>query len=397
MSITGLEEISATSIDNSGEFRLGATLNSGTTGQAILSQGIQQPAIWGTPVGHIANALTAGTNITLTSGNPSWDGSIADTINSTNTTYSAGNGIDLFGTIFSTDNDGTTINNTGGTGTQNQVLKVPQSLTINGTAYDGSVARAFTLPTAPIPNADLQNSSITLGSTPCALGSTETTIEDLELDNCLGITMDSANIDCDGGDITNIDDLSFQSQAGASNLTGNNYPSNPTKCTYLDLSSSTNIILPPNVYETYPGTYKLAFDQGIWRPNDDSSFYNFAIEDDFTAPLVSGRGKIMTSSLELAGFVKVPNGWRATKIYVDVRGSTGFQVSQSYSIYELKTWQTANPITSGYTSLGSTTTNTEYTLSSTSTGAIDKTLWIDLNMSSTAYYVGGGYLVVEKV
>ena len=130
-SITGLKKGTFTSVDNQGEFRLGDTLDSGTAGQALLSGGVQQPTSWGTPAGTIANALTAGANVTYSSGNPTWDGSIADTINSTdtNTLYYAGAGMGLAGVIFNTDNDGTTINNSGGTGTQNQVLKVPNDLT----------------------------------------------------------------------------------------------------------------------------------------------------------------------------------------------------------------------------------------------------------------------------
>ena len=120
-SITGLKKISATSIDNSGEFRLGTTLDSGTTGQTILSNGINNAVSWGTAIGPVANALTAGTNLAYTSGNPSWDGTIADTLNATDTTYSAGAGINLAATTFTTDNDGTTINNSGGTGAQNQL------------------------------------------------------------------------------------------------------------------------------------------------------------------------------------------------------------------------------------------------------------------------------------
>ena len=130
-SITGLKKGSFTSIDNSGEFRLDTNLDSGTAGEVIVSGGPNQPATWGPNGVAVPNALTAGTNITYTSGAASWDGAIADTINATDTdtTYTAGSGMDLTGTTFSTDNDGTTINNSGGTGAQNQVLKVPQALT----------------------------------------------------------------------------------------------------------------------------------------------------------------------------------------------------------------------------------------------------------------------------
>ena len=124
-------EIPSPDINLQGPLRVGDTLNPGAVGQVLISNGENEATEWGTNSAVVPNALTAGTNITYTSGNASWDGAIADTINATDTdtTYSAGNGIDLTGTTFSTDNDGTTINNTGGTGTQNQVLKVPNALT----------------------------------------------------------------------------------------------------------------------------------------------------------------------------------------------------------------------------------------------------------------------------
>ena len=234
-SITGLKRGTFTSVDNSGEFRLGDTLDSGTAGQALLSGGVQEPTSWGTPAGTIANALTAGTNVTYSSGNPTWDGSIADTINSTDTdtTYSAGSGIDLTGTTFSTDNDGTTINNSGGTGTQNQVLKVPNDLTAGtnvtfsvGTTYNGS-------------------SAITINST-----DTDTTYQ-----GGANITIDTTTtpdtIDLDAA-LTGMTGFTFTG-SGGNNLTGAGMPGSGTTCTYLDLTSATNIFpdLYPNSVKPY--------------------------------------------------------------------------------------------------------------------------------------------------
>ena len=155
-SFTGLKTLSGTSINNSGEIRLTDQLNPGTIGQVIISQGEDQAAIWGTGSSTIANPLTMGTNLSLASGNASFNGSIADTINATNTdnqlNLTGGNGVSVtdtggFNRTIATDNDGTTINNSGGTGTQNQVLKVPNDLTAgtnisfsSGTTYNGSAA-----------------------------------------------------------------------------------------------------------------------------------------------------------------------------------------------------------------------------------------------------------------
>ena len=305
-SITGMNDISATNISNSGEFRLGNTIDSGTAGQVIHSGGPNQPASWGPNGVAVPNALTAGTNITYTSGNPTWDGSVADTINSTDTTYQGGDNI----TIDTTTNPDT-----------------------------------------------------------------------IDLDKTL----------------TDMTSIQFNNTGTSTSLIGSNYYMNPrTPCSYLDLESSTNLILPPIVYNV-AGSYHMAFSQGVWMPNDDSSYYNYAIEDDFTAPLVAGRGKVLSSSLELEGFFNIPNGWRATGIFIDLRGSTGFQVSRSISIYEVKTWSSSNPISSTYTYLGGTTTNTQYTFSTTMDGQIDNAMWVEVSMASTADYIAGGYIILTKI
>ena len=291
-SITGMKDIDATNISNSGEFRLGNSIDSGTAGQVILSGGPNAPVAWGANGVAVPNPLTMGTNVNLTSGNPSWDGSVAETINATDTdttytagngidlaagnifvtyndgttinniggignqnqvlkvpntltingtpydgsaavtlltpdtTYTAGNGMDLTGTTFSTDNDGTTINNTGGTGAENQVLKVPQSITINATPFDGSVARNFTLATSDTTYQAGLNIYIDTTTTP-------DTIQLLQI-------------------LTDIQNITFQSAGYGSTLTGNSYPQSETTATYLDLSDDTNITSPycfHNVYD----------------------------------------------------------------------------------------------------------------------------------------------------
>ena len=374
-SINGLTTISATNIKNQLDLRVGNDLDAGTAGEVLISGGADQACSWGPNAAAVPNALTMGTNINLTSGNPSFDGSVAETINAvdTDTTYTAGDGLDLTGTTFSAD------------------LRAGSGLIITATEIDLSA----------IPNSALANSSITLGSTSISLGATATTIDDLELDSCQGITMDGADIDCDCNDVDNVKDLTYC--AGGSALTGGGGAGDETVGTYLDLTSSTNLlppnipVLPSNVYETYPGTYAMAFSQSVWIPNDDSSYYNYAIEDDFTAPLVAGRGKIQSTSLELEAFFNIPNGWRATGILVDLRGSTGYQVSRSVIIYEVKTWSASNPISGTYTYLGGTTTNTAYTLSSTMDGAIDNAMWVEVSLTSTSDYIAGGYIVLTKI
>ena len=147
-SINGLQNIHATSIQNAGQFYLGNNLDSGTAGQVIISAGPQQAALWGSNSATLPGALTMGTNLSLASGNASFDGTTADTINASGLNITGGNGISVVGgTEIVTDNDNITINNTGGTGQKNQVLKVPNALTAGtgigfsaGTTYDGSAA-----------------------------------------------------------------------------------------------------------------------------------------------------------------------------------------------------------------------------------------------------------------
>jgi hypothetical protein len=151
MSHTNVISVNSTELNNSGPIRVGSNLSSGTIGQVLTSQGRDKSPIWGTNSAALPNALTAGNHITFSSGNPSFDGSIADTINATPGGGLIGsNGIDISGATISTDNDGTTINNTGGTGTQNQVLRVPGTLTINQNTtlvdtFDGSTNKTINL------------------------------------------------------------------------------------------------------------------------------------------------------------------------------------------------------------------------------------------------------------
>ena len=149
-SFNGLKKIAATDIQNSGRFYLGNQLDTGTAGQALVSAGPDEPARWDTHTGTI-QPLTMGTDLSLASGNATFDGSIPDTINAAGHGFgSGGNGIDITGTVITTDNDGVTINNTGGTGAQNQVLKVPNTLTITDSAgssvvYVGSSTQSITI------------------------------------------------------------------------------------------------------------------------------------------------------------------------------------------------------------------------------------------------------------
>lgn len=96
-SITGLNPLNGTSITNSGFIALGTDNNQGTTGQIIRSNGANNPVTWDNETTQTNQKLNIGTNITLTSGNTFYDGSVAETINSTDTdtTYQAGIGVKI--------------------------------------------------------------------------------------------------------------------------------------------------------------------------------------------------------------------------------------------------------------------------------------------------------------
>ena len=247
-SINGLKTISATSIQNAGQFYLGNNLDSGTAGQVIISAGSQEAAVWGSNSATLPGALTMGTNLSLASGNASFDGTTADTINAAGLTITGGNGISVAGgTEILTDNDGTTINNSGGTGQQNQVLKVPNALNKGtnitfsaGTTYDGSAA---------ITIGAVNTDTTYQGGTNISIDTT-TNPDTINLDSIIGVIM-----------INPITIMAFQQFSGATALIGN-AAANPgygTDTTYLDLSSALNITSPYCFHNVY-GTASTDFD-----------------------------------------------------------------------------------------------------------------------------------------
>lgn len=333
-SINGLKNIAATSIQNSGEIYLGNDIDPGTAGEALVSGGPNQPARWDTHTGTI-QPLTIGTNLSLASGNATFNGGTADTLNaSSGTTLTGSNGIDITGTVITTDNDNTTINNSGA-GSTNQVLKVPNSLTAgsnvsfsSGTTYDGSSAITISGTadtntqlnlTAALPmvvnnlgglnrEVELQYDTNTLGAGGGALevkkipndltagtnisfssgttynGSSAITISSTDTNTTYtggkNITVDATpnpdEIDLDD-DLTGLNTITMTSGGGSTALTGNDYPSNPTPMTYFDLSSATNVF-PKFSPATAAGVGGLG---GIYRDVANGFLYRFLLPSDF--------------------------------------------------------------------------------------------------------------------
>jgi len=276
-SFNGLKNITATDVYNSGRFYLGNTVDAGTAGQALVSSGPNEPARWDIHTG-TTQPLTMGSNVYLTSGNPDFDGGIPDTLNSVDTTYTAGNGIQISGSnIIQTKTDNQTIRDSGGgPGNQLEVIKVPNSLTIsqNGTTidtFDGSVAKTIDLEGKysagcgieisghPIPKIETDTDEVTI--TKNAGGTEQLSV--LKVPNSLtaganlsytsGSTFDGSaartiNLD---STLLNIDTLSFTNTINPTAIVGNLYLNNPTALLFCDLSSSSNITSPYFLHDVY--------------------------------------------------------------------------------------------------------------------------------------------------
>ena len=485
-SINGLKNIHATSIQNAGQFYLGNNLDSGAAGQVIISAGPQQAALWGSNSATLPGALTMGTNLSLASGNASFDGTTADTINGTGLSITGGNGISVVGgTEILTDNDNTTINNSGGTGQQNQVLKVPNALTINSTTYDGSVARNFTLATTDttyqgsstinidtstnpdtinalkVPNALTINSTTYDGSVArnFTLATTDTTytVADpitLSAGNEIGLEIDGNTIFLDGAELavakvpstltfTGTDTGTFDGSSDLSiNLTDTNttyqggtnisidtsttpdsidlddnigltqinpltllvfnqtgittaiigsaYPNKPTLVSYLDLSDSSNIMPHPSGVFDVGGDLRMTINLSNFMPNDDSSLYNIAVEDDFSS-LIMGTIKPMNSSLEVCGYFVIPEGYTATAIRIDLNNASGTPVGRAVQVYSVTTYGGT-----GYSTLSTFLTGSQSTLANSMVGASDTIMLIKIYTSSTADFIRGGYIKLTR-
>ena len=245
MSHTNLKTINSVEINNSGPFRVGDQLTSGTTGQVLKSLGDSLSPEWSndtdttyqgsttinidtTTDPDTINVLKVPNALTFTGTDTgTFDGSSALSINLTDsdTTYQGSSTINI-----DTTTDPDTIN----------VLKVPNTLTAgtnitynSGTTYDGSTA-------------------ITISAT-----DTNTTYQggtNISIDT--STTPDSINLD---PSIMNQTLLLFNQTGITTAIIGSAYPNKPTILTYLDLASSTNITSPYCFHKIY-GTASTDFD-----------------------------------------------------------------------------------------------------------------------------------------
>ena len=163
-SSNGLRNVLATSIQLNGPLGVGRILDQGIAGEVLASSGVNKPPTWVSNSAITPNSLTMGSNVNLTSGATSWNGSVADTINVPpfyDTTYEEGMGIEIDYTgipepIISTRTDNFTINAVAlGAAPKNlNVLRVPNDLIAGtnitftgappGTNYNGSAPITIT-------------------------------------------------------------------------------------------------------------------------------------------------------------------------------------------------------------------------------------------------------------
>ena len=158
MSHTNIRSINSTEINNSGPFRVGSRLTSGTAGQVLKSRGRDLSPEWDTDTDttyqgsatididtttdpDTINCIKVPHALTFTGYDTgTFDGSSNLTINlvDTDTTYTAGDGIVIGGTTIEANIDEDTIDFNGGV---MEVMKVPNTLTFTGYdtgTFDGS-------------------------------------------------------------------------------------------------------------------------------------------------------------------------------------------------------------------------------------------------------------------
>jgi len=182
-------------------------------------------------VAKVPNQLTAGTNITFSSGT-TYDGSSAITINSTdtNTTYTGGNGIDVDGTTIEAVPDEDTLDFNGSN--ELAVQKVPNNLTAGsnisfstGSTYNGGTAITISSTDTNTTYAGGNNISIDTSANP----------DEIDLDTS----------------ISSMTSIAFKTDSTTTSITGNTTANKETAGTYLDLTQDTNCIAPYKSYKVY--------------------------------------------------------------------------------------------------------------------------------------------------
>ena len=129
---------------------------------------------------------------------------------------------------------------------------------------------------------------------------------------------------------------------------------------------------------------------GNFYPNDDSSYFNIGVEDDFSAK-IHGTLRPLTSSLEVCGYFIIPANYTATACRIDLNNSAGTPVSRTVIITSIITYGST-----GYTSIGSGNTGAEFSFITNMAGASDTIMLIQIYTASTADHIRGGYIKLTR-
>ena len=228
--------------------------------------------------------------------------------------------------------------------------------------------------------------------------------------SCRAIQTNDSNIQCGTGSVTASGGFvgGYGTFLDALIVTGDGQ----FRCSYIDgdgggsdviytngnFLSETNRIIPTNVYDN-AGQWVMPFNAGDFLPNDDSTYYNYCLEDDGSR--TTGRGHIRSTSLEILGVIQIPNGWVATGTFVDIRDTSGNVITSSpptYVVWKIQTSKTdgTSDTRVDMTGMYASAINTENTFvgGNTFTGVYNYALCIDIDMTSTSHFLGGGYILL---
>ncbi len=383
-SITGLKRGAFTSIDNSGQFRVGAEINPGLAGQALVSGGPDEPSRWDTHTG-IIQPLTMGTNLSLASGNATFNGGTADTINATDTDTQ----LNLTAALP------VVINNGGGLNREVELQFDTNTLAAGGGALE----------VVKVPNALIKGTGITFSSGTTYDGSAAITINASDTDTQLNLTEGNGITITNTGGLNrtiamNADGTTLNSNVGSgqagvikvpNNLTAGdgitmfNTDDGASATTFSGSEPITFSALPSDVF-VVSGAKRMTINLSNFMPDDDSSYFNLAVEDDLSSK-IHGSIRVMTSSLEVCGYFVIPNGFTATACRIDITNSSGVAVSRTLTFESFTTYGAT-----GFSSLGTGTTNSEQSFTTTLPAASDKLLLIRINTTSTSDHIRGGYI-----
>ena len=341
-------------------------------------------------VAKVPNALIKGTNINFNTGT-TYDGSGAITISAIDTNTQLNLTADAPMEIDSSAGglnknvelnfDSTTMGAGGGA---LEVLKVPNTLNVGS-----NVSMVLTADGSSVSSYD--------GSAGVSISATANTNTQLNLTGGNGITITDTGglnrtitVDADGTTLS-----VSGGQAGVikvpNNLTAGdgvsffNTDDGAVETTYSGVNPITMNVLPPDVFEV-SGAKRMTINLANFMPDDDSSFYNIAVEDDLSTK-IHGSIKIMNTSLEVCGYFVIPNGFGATACRIDITNASGVAVSRTITFESFTTYGGT-----AFSSLGTGTSNSEQSFSSTLTGASDKLLLIRINTTSTSDHIRGGYI-----